>query len=207
MTSPTAAPPDWEAIRHRYETTDAAVADICHDAGIAPNQLHYRRQRGRWTRQKPRAFPPPKRAASAQAARRASPAPKRRSAGTRSRSLAVRARRAARTSASREHRRQLLDQATVLIALKITQLEIHMTQSIEQSATGEPVAAVDHERETRAITSLIENLDKIAAIETAHDSAAGTTADADLARETERRRQELTERLKKLVEASAQHPQ
>ena len=56
MTSPPAL--DWVAIRRRYEETDAAVADICTDAGIARAALTTAARKGGWRRQKPRPFPP-----------------------------------------------------------------------------------------------------------------------------------------------------
>ena len=56
MISPPAL--DWAAIRRRYEETDAAVADICTEAGIARAALTTAARKGGWRRQKPRPFPP-----------------------------------------------------------------------------------------------------------------------------------------------------
>ena len=87
-----------------------------------------------------------------------------------------------------------------------------MTTSLDASAagaSGEPTTATDHERETRAIGALIDNLEKIMELESdlsspkAKRGAAASGAAADLADEAERCRRELADRLTRIVEAAA----
>ena len=102
-------------------------------------------------------------------------------------------------------RRRLLDRLVAAISMKLEQLERRMSKDLAQ---GDDTPATDHERETRAIGALIDNLEKITEMETGLRSAtakrgAKSAASAtDLADEAERCRRELADRLSRLVEAA-----
>jgi hypothetical protein len=235
MTDPDEA--DWTAIRHRYETTQDAVADICRDGGIDRSQLDRARKKNAWRRQNPRPFPAgrrtppgPRAADTTQVGRkRAGPATPRHARpaavgqaatggtacdvapapteaalpeGPSTRPAATK-RRLPSTPAAR---RRLLDRLVAAISLKLEQLERQMTQSLD-STDAASTTATDHERETRAIGALIDNLEKITEMETGlrpSDAKHGKAAIAtDLADEAERCRRELADRLSRLVEAAA----
>lgn len=101
-------------------------------------------------------------------------------------------------------RRRLLERLVTAIDMKLEQLEKRMTQDLETPGGNDAASATDHERETRAIGGLIDNLGKITEVETGLDRTNGDTAVAvDLGREAERHRRELAERLRKIVDAGA----
>ena len=72
------------------------------------------------------------------------------------------------------------------------------------AATDTP--ATDHERETRSIGALIDNLEKITEMEAGLGKSAGkpgaAIAATDLADEADRCRRELADRLARIVEAA-----
>lgn len=213
--------PDWAIARRRYEETQDDIADICRDAGLDPRDLANRRRREKWRRQNPRPFPA---ARLAPAARRSGPEPEPSTrasaaasgtAGDRSASpLSTRqtSPRSAvpprRPPTSPVARRRLLDRLVQAISLKLEQLERQMIISLD-TETADPTSATDHERETRAIGALIDNLEKVTEMETGLGSqksgrgSSGAAVPTDLAREAERCRRELAERLSRLVEAAA----
>lgn len=240
------APSDWAAVRVRYETTDDPVAEICADVAIDRRDLAREVRRGGWRRQKPRPFPPLRRAAPVESqpcgspaavepdpARPASPpAPaegmgvsgRRRSslrasatdaAGTQP----VAAAKAPSTEPARPAtgkaapltpaaRRRLLDRLVAAISLKLEQLEHRMAQdfarTLDGAAQADAATATDHERETRAIGALIDNLGKITEIEGGLDRTAGKSpAASDLAGDADRWRRELADRLQRIVGAAA----
>ena len=251
MTSPPAS--DWAAIRRRYEETDAAVADICADAGIAREALTTAARKGGWRRQKPRPFPPlriptgsaasspadpdlPRPAAPLRAGDRVStaksakartkpgdgvakpgarpvktkPTSPSRSAKTNSRRVeAPPAAPGAVRSASRKtssipslprtpaDRRHLLDRLVAAISRKLEQLEHRMALDLDDAAT-----ATDHDRESRAIGALIDNLGKITEMETGLARTSGKSDPTDLAGDADRWRRELAGRLAKIVGAA-----
>lgn len=100
-------------------------------------------------------------------------------------------------------RRRLLERLVVAISMKLEQLERRMSIDL---ASNEEMTATDHERETRAIGALIDNLEKIRELETGlapSTGKSGPAATTDLADEADRCRRELVERLSRLVETAA----
>ncbi len=100
-------------------------------------------------------------------------------------------------------RRRLLERLVVAISMKLEQLERRMSIDL---ASDEEMTATDHERETRAIGALIDNLEKIRELETGlvpSTGKSGPAATTDLADEADRCRRELAERLSRLVETVA----
>ncbi|MBS0241590.1 MAG: hypothetical protein JSS20_05385 [Proteobacteria bacterium] len=195
-TAPASPAPDWAAIRRRYEETDDRAQDICADASITANQLKNAAARGKWRRQKPRPFRSPHQAATTEHATRAKE-PTLRGAGTSTR------RRVPSTPAGR---RRLLDRLVAAISLKLEQLERRMTDDLAAIEAGD-ATSTDHERETRAIGALIDNLGKITEIYADLDRPAGTKRGDDtiattVADEADRCRRELAERLARLVDAA-----
>lgn len=74
---------------------------------------------------------------------------------------------------------------------------------------ADQASATDHERETRAIGALIDNLGKIEEMEgnLGRGKAGKSTAAAtDLADDADRYRRELAQRLQRIVEASGRKP-
>ncbi len=193
--TPKPVSPDWEAIRHRYVETNAAIAEIARDAGITLNQLHYARMKGKWKRLKPRR-PQPQRNRPADHAT-ADQVPDQ-AGQTRSvldsrtikkltRKLAAKVRRALRADSSPQSRLRLLDHTVALIALKLTQFELQFSSSIEAAGSAGATSAVDHEREVRAIATLIESLNIIKVSKQENDRETGNEdANAELARDAER---------------------
>jgi hypothetical protein len=206
--------PDWVTIRRLYEETDTPAADISAGAGITRGDLDRRRRQEKWRRANPRPFPP----------RRTNPeAPKPAGAPTagttkKSRHVAkdaapprqtlppsvglspVASRRLPITPAAR---RRLLDRLVAAIALKLEQLERRMSKDL---AGVEDATATDHERETRAIGALIDNLEKITEMEAGIGSKAAKRTSAapaaDLAGEADRWHRELADRLSRIMGAS-----
>jgi hypothetical protein len=198
------ARPDWAQIRHRYEATQDPVADIVAEAGVARRDFDNQRRREGWRRLNPRPFP---------AGRRASPE------ATGEAPMPVPAEAPVEDSPDEAgafpvdaplpaaDRRRLLERLVSAIAMKLSQLERRMTADL---AKGDDTPATDHERETRAIGALIDNLEKITELETGLAGNApgrrGADAASDLADEAERCRQELAERLSRLVAAAGGQP-
>lgn len=225
---PKTAAPDWAAIRRRYVETDAAVANIADDAGISRSDLDNARKREGWKRQKPRGPPPGRRATAAASvpppetplpetpllpvtsASRSPAAPKCAARPAQPKSK----RKPARSTATPSGRRHLLDRMVAAISLKLEQLERRMAQDLadddaqnfERSARSEAASATDHERETRAIGALIDNLGKVTEMETGLDRSAARgkspASAADIAGEADRYRHELAERLAKIVSSA-----
>lgn len=247
MTSPPAL--DWADIRRRYEETDAAVADICTDAGIERAALTTAARKGGWRRQKSRPFPPLRTPTGSAAPSPAGPvlprpaAPPR--AGDRAHTTApakTKAVRAPMTSTTRAtklakaattkkptakrtaskptrtlpsparapstraspptpltpaDRRHLLDRLVAAISRKLEQLEHRMALDLDDAAT-----ATDHDRESRAIGALIDNLGKITEMETGLARTSGKSDPTDIAGDADRWRRELAGRLAKIVGAA-----
>jgi hypothetical protein len=201
--------PDWAHIRHLYEDTDAPVADICAAGGIDRRDLDSHRKREGWRRQHPRPFPPRKPAVPSVRAGLgpgghgpppATPQPQ-------PQPPAVDPDANTAPSTPDTTRRRLLDRLVAAISLKLEQLERRMTTDLALLAAGEPATAVDHERETRAIGALIDNLGKITEIEAdlsrpADAKRGPSPADTDLADEADRWRSELASRLSRIIEAA-----
>lgn len=216
--------PDWALIRERYEETDDPIAEICAEAGVDRRDLDKLRKKEGWRRKNPRPFPPSRTRMAGHApapddppstAMLTPPPPAAESDASGrldategvSAALepAVHSAAADRISAaSLAARRRLLDRLVVAISMKLEQLERSMTKDLEAPDKGE-ATATDHERETRSIGALIDNLEKITEMETGigrNLSGKRDTAAADLADEAERCRRELADRLSRLVESA-----
>ena len=211
---PKPAVPDWAAIRHAYEATDAAVAAIADEAGIAQTELQKVRKREAWIRHKPRGVAPGSRPASiaselappVSSTAKTKPAAKAPPPAAPPAPVMVPAQPKRPAPSGAAHRRRLLDRLVAAISLKLSQLERRMSHDLESLEPGDPATATDHERETRAIGALIDNLGKVTEMETglARSAAAGGKSGAsNLADEAERCRRELAERLSRLVDAAA----
>ncbi|MEZ5853959.1 MAG: hypothetical protein R3D67_04145 [Hyphomicrobiaceae bacterium] len=203
---------DWAAIRHRYETTQDAVADICNDCAVDTRDFNNRRKREKWRRANPRPFPPPRAGAKTKPPHDAAletshdnDGPKTGAVGSSDAGPALLEAKGPQGAGSSQ-RRKLLDRLVSAIEMKLEQLERRMTKDL---ASDDDTPATDHERETRAIGALIDNLEKITEMETGVASSSRTRssapADADLADEAERCRRELAERLSRIVEAAGRN--
>jgi hypothetical protein len=186
--------PDWAAIERRYVETDDRVEDICAEEGITSGQLATQRKKHGWRRSNPRPFG----VRRAQAA--ANPA-----AGEAALIPPVRPRKAA--SGTADGRKRLLNRLVAAISLKLEQLERRMNDDLEAPGDSSAHTSTDHERETRAIGALLDNLGKITEMESGYPRRPGKApvADAaaiDLGHEADRYRRELAERLQKIVEAA-----
>jgi hypothetical protein len=122
-------------------------------------------------------------------------------------------------------RRALIRRMYSAIDTKLQLLEKHMQSDLARLDTGTDSSAADHERDTRAIGTLIKNLGTIADIDNANrrpksastnsgakstgtSTAAGTssgppTGMAALADEADRYRRELAARLRRIVDAQS----
>jgi hypothetical protein len=200
-------PPDWTHIRQRYESTDAAIADICSDNGITKPELERARKKGRWRRSMPRPFPA---FVKRDAATSAAPPSVTSSADGNRKSAAKKS-----VKSSLADRRRLVARLVAAISTKLEQLEKRMAHDLGLIEQGDAATATDHERETRAIGALIDNLGKVTDMETGFEAlkpgaragakssaASAHRSDADLADEAERSRRELSERLARLVKAA-----
>lgn len=191
--------PDWAQIRHRYEETQDKVGDICREAGISEREFAGVRKKWKWRRKHPRPFPPlrPVAVADAAGAPREESDEAREVAGTEPVAPGFPMRLLATPAA----RRRLLERLVAAISMKLEQLERRMSTDL---AKHEDASATDHERETRAIGALIDNLEKLKELETGLAENVGKSGPAvsDLADEADRCRRELAERLSRLVEAA-----
>jgi hypothetical protein len=95
-------------------------------------------------------------------------------------------------------RRALIQRFYRAIDTKLKQMEQRMKKEMQNDDATQ--SAADHERDTRAIGGLINQLAKISEYEADLDRSAGQGDDfADLAAEAERYRRELAERLARLI--------
>jgi hypothetical protein len=191
---------DWPTIRRRYEETDAAVADIIKTGEVTRASFDTRRKKEGWRRGKPRGPSPGQRTAATNAAPVARltaavalPTPKRGSARRVSKPVTL------------AGRRKLIDRLVAAISLKLEQLERRMAHDLDADDTG-AASSTDHERETRAIGALIDNLGKVTEIASDIARPSGgksAVAAAELADEADRFRRELAERLSRIVKSGA----
>ena len=152
--------PDWAAIELRYVETDDRIEDICAEEGITTTELATQRKKHGWRRSKPRPFGV-RRAQAATRSRRAPAVPSPSALGPRT---------PPRKAASRtaDARKRLLDRLVAAISLKLEQLERRMNDDLEAPGEGSAHSSTDHERETRAIGALIDNLGKITEMESGY---------------------------------------
>ncbi|MGE0701626.1 MAG: hypothetical protein AB7O57_21195 [Hyphomicrobiaceae bacterium] len=213
--------PDWAAIRYRYEETQDAVARICAESGVAERELAARRRKEGWRRKSPRPFPPPRATRPATRQPATSARTGEAGGGASREALSSEGRPDAlggdsvspkgaaappsiprRLLATPAARRRLLDRLCAAISMKLEQLERRMANDL---ARNDDTPATDHERETRAIGALIDNLEKITEMEAGLGKSAAKpgAAPTDLADEADRCRRELAERLHRIVSAAA----
>ena len=98
------------------------------------------------------------------------------------------------TPRTADDRRHLLDRLVAAISRKLEQLEHRMALDLDDAAT-----ATDHDRESRAIGALIDNLGKITEMETGLARTSGKSDATDIAGDADRWRRELAGRLAKIV--------
>ena len=95
-------------------------------------------------------------------------------------------------------RRALIQRFYKAIDTKLQQMELRMQTEMEKGESAQ--TAADHERDTRAIGGLINQLGKISEYESDLDRPAGQGEEfAAIAAEAERYRRELAERLARLL--------
>lgn len=213
-------------IRHAYCDTGATIAEICRRFDLTPARLTALRRRQGWPARpsavaaiplakaegaKPSAAP---RATGHGGTARASARTNKRPASTRT---AKGPRRARPTAAAK--RAAMIERLYDAIDLKLTQLETQMT--------GNPdTTSADHEREVRALSTLIQTFERVSEIDPAARSArdpaghpksnrTGTGGDtavrsdpaalAAAAADTERLRREIAERVERLMEKRNPH--
>ncbi len=183
---------DWPAIRHRYENTRDSIARICEETGVTPGEFSAQRLQQKWRRK------PPVGQGKVAAKKMTTVA----RLDTSAKAARTQRRKPPATPAAR---RRLLARLAAAIALKLEQLERRMESDLEQPDTA---SATDHERETRAIGALIDNLGKIEEMEgnLGRGRAGKTAAATDLADDADRYRRELAQRLQRIVEASGRKP-
>jgi|RhiMetdeSRZDD1v2_1073273.scaffolds.fasta_scaffold193491_2 hypothetical protein len=103
-------------------------------------------------------------------------------------------------------RRSLIHRLYQALDTKLKLMELRMQKNVEGLGKGEDLPAADHERDTRAIGTLIRSLDKVTEIAADLDRTAdGRPKSADAAElfaEADRFRRDLAERLSKFIPAS-----
>lgn len=197
-------PPDdetWALVRHAYCDTTASVADICRTFSLTSAQLYARRAAEGWPYRGPvQPKPKPKPTASAPAPSPAQPSGSASNAPTAPHAPAQHSR-----ATPRDLRAALLQRLYNAIDLKLNQLEKHMTSSND-------VSSADHERDTRALTSLVRSFERVTEFDPdrANRTAAATgPAAADpaasspvlaTAADAERLRRDIAQRLERILE-------
>ena len=179
---------DWHEIRRLYVDSDEPVAAIASRSGVAPRALYDRARKDGWPRRIDRAKSP------AAPSETQSPPPA---------TVGV--------PAGLAQRRALVRRIYRAIDTKLKVMELRMEKELTASTKPAPSSA-DHERDTRAIATLIKTLESVTELEIGLDRAAGETAantDAGpedaraLADEADRFRRELAQRLQRLTSPSA----
>jgi hypothetical protein len=107
-------------------------------------------------------------------------------------------------------RRRLLRRLIRIIETELELMEKRMQTRVEELDKGNDVPAADHERDARAVGTLVRSLDKVTEIAADLDRTSGgkpksanVDADADeLFAEADRFRRELAERLSKFIPVS-----
>jgi hypothetical protein len=188
--APSHRPPDeiCEAVRDAYIANARPLHEIAAAHGITVTRIHAWRRAFEW----PSRRPPP----DAQSAAATKPA-----AASGDASPPQRRRQSRRLTAAQRANRQLTERIRTLIHRKLDQMELRM-------ATSDPPNAADMERETRAIGTLIKNLEKVTEIETDRRPSGGRGAGPDGPEgpgaydnaKADRRRRALAERLERVRE-------
>jgi hypothetical protein len=199
MTGP--VQPDWQRIRRLYVSGALSLAAIAEQYGVSVQRIARRARNEGWPPRLRRASgaregPIRKRNGEAAVNPRSAPAtvkspPKRH--GTPAATTTLKARRA------------LVRRLYKAIDTKLKQMERRMAHDMATTEGPSDTTAADHERDTRAIGSLIANLSRVTEIEAdleRHPGAASPAeqqGDRQLADEAERFRREVAERLARLV--------
>jgi hypothetical protein len=109
-----------------------------------------------------------------------------------------------------ETRRTLVHRLRKAIDAKLTLMELRMQNDMKKAGKGKHVSSADHERDARAIGTLVRNFDKLTEIASdLEHSANGKPASGDAAAlfaEADRYRRELAERLAKFLPAAGRDP-
>lgn len=199
--------PDWAEIRRLYVASGLTVSGIAERHGIPVRRLHARARADGWPRRsdhrpKPKPKPKPSAAAvpsdSGRSITKAKPPdpPLARPAPARKAS-------SGRNTSSLKARRTLVRRLYRAIDTKLQQMETRMAKDIAAGGDTADASAADHERDTRAIGTLIANLSRITEIEAdlerASDATPASPDAASLADEAERFRRDVAERLARLV--------
>ena len=196
------AQPDWQRIRRLYVAGAKSLAAIAEQHGVSVQRISRRARTEGWPprpRRAPGAREGPKanreKSREPPASTTAKPAPKR--GGT------------AAAAATLKARRALVRRLYKAIDTKLKQMERRMAHDMATTEGSSDTTAADHERDTRAIGSLIANLSRVTEIEAdleRHPGAAGPTdqqaaqhAERQLADEAERFRRDVAERLARIV--------
>ncbi len=198
--------PDWQEVRRLYVAGALSLARIAERHGVSVQRITRRARNDGW----------PARSRRTSGAREG---PSRRSSGkssvtrdrTQSRSVAGspspkrRGAAAAATTTSLKARRTLVRRLYKAIDTKLKQMERRMAHDMATKDGNSDTTAADHERDTRAIGTLIANLSRVTEIEADLERLPGSASltdqqgDRQLADEAERFRREVAERLARLV--------
>jgi transposase-like protein len=179
---------DWPEIRRFYADSNEPVAAIARRLGVAPRAIYDRARKDGWPRRADRRKPP-----DAPSQPEAPP-------------LAM-----VDVPAGLAQRRALVRRLYRAIDTKLKVMELRMEKELTSSSKPVPSSA-DHERDTRAIATLIKTLESVTELEIGLDRASGeTTGNAAagpdnaraLADEADRFRRELAERLQRLTSPPA----
>lgn len=179
---------DWHEIRRLYVDSDEPVAAIARRLGVAPRAIYDRARKDDWPRRADRGKPP--------CVPPETQAPPLVTAGV---------------PAGLAQRRALVRRLYRAIDTKLKVMELRMEKELTSSSKPAPSSA-DHERDTRAIATLIKTLESVTELEIGLDRAAGgspanAAAGPDDARaiadEADRFRRELAERLQRLTSPPA----
>jgi hypothetical protein len=193
--------PDWPRIRRLYVAGAKSLAAIAEQCGVSVQRISRRARNEGWP-------PRPRRA------RGAREGPVRKKTGD-----SLREPTSATTEPAPKHagpgattlkaRRALVRRLYKAIDTKLKQMERRMAHDMAKTEGSSDTTAADHERDTRAIGSLIANLSRVTEIEADLERHPGSASPAEqqsaehaerqLADEAERFRRDVAERLARLV--------
>ncbi len=191
--------PDWQEVRRLYVAGALTLARIAERHGVSVQRITRRARNDGWparSRRTSGAREGPSRRSSGKSTIAGSPSPKRRGAA------------AAATTTSLKARRTLVRRLYKAIDTKLKQMERRMAHDMATKDGNSDTTAADHERDTRAIGTLIANLSRVTEIEADLERLPGSASIADqqgdrqLADEAERFRREVAERLARLVRSA-----
>jgi len=197
--------PDWQEVRRLYVAGALTLASIAERHGVSVQRITRRARGDGWPERSRRtsgAREGPPRRSNGKSTRSStqtpsvarSPSPKRRGAA------------AEATTTSLKARRTLVRRLYKAIDTKLKQMERRMAHDMATKDRNPDTTAADHERDTRAIGTLIANLSRVTEIEADLERLPGSASLADqhgdrqLADEAERFRREVAERLARLVQ-------